>query len=52
MEGTGSFEYTKKVVRELRLKAINLITEMDGGSGKGNEVKSILDKIADSTLEG
>ena len=51
MEGTGSFEYTKKVVGELRLKAANLITEMDGGSGKGNEVKLILDKIADSTLE-
>ena len=50
MEGTGSFEYTKKVVGELRLKAMNLITEMDGGSGKGNEVKVILDKIADSTL--
>ncbi|KAJ9601951.1 geranylgeranyl pyrophosphate synthetase [Cladophialophora chaetospira] len=51
MEGTGSFDYTKKVVRELRTKAINLITEMDGGSGKGNEVKMILDKIVDSTLD-
>ncbi|ETI24027.1 hypothetical protein G647_03396 [Cladophialophora carrionii CBS 160.54] len=51
MEGTGSFDYTKRVVRELRTKAVNLITDMDGGSGKGNEVKLILDKIADSTLD-
>lgn len=51
MEGTGSFEYTKRVVRELKHKAVNLITEMDGGSGKGNEVKLILEKIAESTLQ-
>jgi geranylgeranyl diphosphate synthase, type III len=51
MEKTGSFEYTRKVVRELRVKAMNLITEMDGGSGKGNEVKAILDKIASSTVD-
>ncbi|KIW28773.1 uncharacterized protein PV07_04647 [Cladophialophora immunda] len=50
MESTGSFEYTKRVVRELRLKAVNLVTEMDGGSGRGDEVKLILDKIAEPAL--
>lgn len=42
MEGTGSFEYTKRVIHELKTKALALVTEMDGGSGKGDEVKSIL----------
>ncbi|KAH0828508.1 hypothetical protein AYO21_07744 [Fonsecaea monophora] len=50
MEGTGSFEYTKKVVRELKLKAVNLVTELDGSSGRGDEVKAILDKIAEPAL--
>ena len=45
MEGTGSFEYTKKVIRELKQKAVALITELDGGSGKGNGVKVILDRM-------
>ncbi|KIW99469.1 uncharacterized protein Z518_11208 [Rhinocladiella mackenziei CBS 650.93] len=45
MEGTGSFDYSRKVIRELKQKAAALITEMDGGSGKGNEVKLILDRM-------
>ncbi|EHY61264.1 geranylgeranyl pyrophosphate synthetase [Exophiala dermatitidis] len=45
MEGTGSFEYTKKIIQELKHKAGALIAEMDGGSGKGQEVKVILDKM-------
>ncbi|KIW93047.1 uncharacterized protein Z519_06896 [Cladophialophora bantiana CBS 173.52] len=50
MQGTGSFEYTKRVVRELKLKAVNLVTEMDGGSGSGDGVKLILDKIVEPAL--
>ncbi|EXJ93269.1 hypothetical protein A1O1_01661 [Capronia coronata CBS 617.96] len=45
MEGTGSFEYTRKVVQELKQKASALIAEMDGGSGNGNEVNLILDRM-------
>lgn len=45
MEGTGSFEYTKKVIRELKQKSMDLITEMDGGSGKAIELISFLDKL-------
>lgn len=45
MESTGSFEYTRKVVKELKAKAAELITELDAGSGKGAEVQAILDRI-------
>ncbi|EXJ65855.1 uncharacterized protein A1O5_11096 [Cladophialophora psammophila CBS 110553] len=50
MQGTGSFEYTKSVVRELKVKAFNLVTEMDGSSGRGDGVKLILDKIVEPAL--
>ena len=46
MEGTGSFEYCRKSVRELKTKAHQLITELDNGSGTGDAVKVILDKMA------
>ena len=45
MESTGSFDHTRKVVRELKQKASVLINELDGGSGQSNEVKKILDKM-------
>jgi geranylgeranyl diphosphate synthase type 3 len=45
MEGTGSFEYCKKVVRELRGKAVRLIDVLDDGSGQGEEIKKILDRM-------
>ena len=45
MESTGSFEYCKKVIRELKAKASALITEMDAGTGRGNDIKKILDKM-------
>lgn len=45
MESTGSFEYTRRVIRELKVKARSLITEMDGGTGKAAEVNQILDRI-------
>lgn len=45
MENTGSFEYTRRVVKELKQKAVTLISEMDAGSGKGDEVKLILDRM-------
>lgn len=45
MEKTGSFEYTRRVVQELKQKATVLISEMDAGTGKGDEVKLILDRM-------
>jgi geranylgeranyl diphosphate synthase, type III len=45
MESTGTFEYSKRVIRELKAKAMTLIGEMDAGSGDGDDVKMILDKM-------
>jgi geranylgeranyl diphosphate synthase type 3 len=45
MEGTGSFEYTRKVVAELKGKAMKLIDDLDNGLGHGTEFKKILDKM-------
>jgi geranylgeranyl diphosphate synthase, type III len=45
MQGTGSFEYSKKVIRELKVKAVQLIQDMDGGSGSGQAVMKILDRM-------
>ena len=45
MESTGSFEYTRKVIRELKTKALKLINELDGGAGQGEEIKKILSKL-------
>ena len=45
MEGTGSFAYTRKVIAELKGKAMKLIDELDNGLGQGTELKKILDKI-------
>ncbi|RHZ59577.1 FPP/GGPP synthase family protein [Aspergillus thermomutatus] len=58
MESTGSFAYTRKVVRELRDKAMTLIDEIEAqGNGKqaegqddGAMVRAILHKITESTL--
>lgn len=45
METTGSFEYSRKVIKELKAKAGDLIAEMDSGSGRGSQVKAILDMM-------
>ena len=45
MESTGSFEYSKKVLRELKDKAIKMIDAIDQGDGQGEGVKAILDKL-------
>lgn len=45
MESTGSFEYCKKVVKELRAKAMSLIDVLDDGSGQGEDIKKILDRM-------
>ncbi|RAK72420.1 FPP/GGPP synthase family protein [Aspergillus fijiensis CBS 313.89] len=52
MEQTGSFAHTRDVVRELRDKALALITEIDGHGAcdDGAMVRAILNKITESTL--
>ncbi|OJJ49930.1 hypothetical protein ASPZODRAFT_1071643 [Penicilliopsis zonata CBS 506.65] len=58
MQSTGSFAYTRRVVRELRDKAESLIDEIGGkqagkqreGHGEADMVRTILYKIVDSTL--
>jgi geranylgeranyl diphosphate synthase, type III len=46
MEGTGSFEYTRRVIRELKAKAHDLIKEIDTlGGGEGDGIRKILDRI-------
>ena len=45
MESTGSFQYAKKVVRELKGKAAALINDLDRGTGQGEEVKKILERM-------
>lgn len=59
MERTGSFAYTRKVVRELREQAYALIDEIDGvrggkspeGENVGQLVRQILEKIMELTLK-
>ena len=45
MESTGSFQYARKVVRELKTKAAKLITDLDHGTGRGDEIRRILDQM-------
>lgn len=45
MEGTGSFEYTRKVLSTLMGRARKLVRELDDGMNKGKGVLKILDKI-------
>lgn len=45
MEGTGSFEYSRKALRELRTKAFALIDQMDSNTGSSLALKKILDRM-------
>ncbi|KAJ5852442.1 uncharacterized protein N7529_011827 [Penicillium soppii] len=53
MESTGSFAYTKEVVKGLRAQALQLIEKIDAtpsnGAG-GTLVRGIVDKIVETTL--
>lgn len=46
MESTGSFEYCRKILRDLHEKALAMIDAIDGGHGQGAGIKLILDKMA------
>lgn len=45
MEGTGSFEYCRKVLATLLDRARRLVEELDEGEKKGRGVLKILDKM-------
>lgn len=45
MEGTGSFEYCRKVLATLMDRARRLVEELDEGEKKGRGVLKILDKM-------
>lgn len=46
MEGTGSFEYTRRAIRDLKAKAYGLIEQLDAMVGaQGEGVRKILERI-------
>lgn len=47
MEGTGSFEYTRKVLDTLMERARKLVDELDDGDRKGKGVLSFLDRMTE-----
>lgn len=46
MESTGSFEYCKVILGDLKEKALVMIDEIDEGMGHGAGVRHILNKMA------
>lgn len=46
LEGTGSFEYCRKVLRTLMERAKKMVEELDQGSGKAKAVLQILEMMA------
>lgn len=45
MESTGSFDYCRKTLRDLKEKAITMIDTIDQGAGQGAGVRKILDRM-------
>lgn len=45
MEKTGSFSYTRRVLRSLTKRALVLVDELDGGEGSGQGIRVILEKM-------
>lgn len=46
METTGSFDYCRKILRDLHEKAVAMIESLDEGSGQGTGIKFFLDKMS------
>ncbi|KAF2486724.1 geranylgeranyl diphosphate synthase 1 [Neohortaea acidophila] len=46
MEKTGSFSYTRRVIRGLNRKAVQLVDEVDNGRGRGDGIREVLDKLS------
>ncbi len=45
MQDMGSFEYSRKTMRELKGKAVAMIEALDGEGGVGRGLRLILDKL-------
>lgn len=45
MEKTGSFSYTRRILRALTKKALALVDELDGVQGKGDKIRTILEMM-------
>ncbi|KAH0367635.1 geranylgeranyl diphosphate synthase 1, partial [Aureobasidium melanogenum] len=45
MEKTGSFSYSRKVLRGLAKKALTLVDQLDEGRNEGEAIRKILDKM-------
>lgn len=45
MDRAGSFSYTRKVLRGLTKKALTQVDEVDAGRGRGEQMKTILEKL-------
>ena len=45
MRRSGSFDYCRKVLKELNEKALEMIERLDEGTGRGKGVRMILDKM-------
>ena len=45
MEQTGSFAYTRRILRGLTRKALGLVDELDGEQGKGDGIRAILERM-------
>lgn len=45
MEGTGSFEYTRKAIKELKAKAIAMTDKLEAEKEASEEIKRILEKM-------
>lgn len=45
MESTGSFEYCRVRMRELRERAVRMVDVVDAAEGMGGAVREILDKM-------
>ena len=46
MVSTGSFEYCKVIIRDLKEKALAMVEEIDEGMGQGVGIRIFLDKMA------
>ena len=46
MESTGSFDYCRKVIKDLIEKALSMVNTVDSGAGESEGVKAILNKLA------
>lgn len=45
MKSTGSFDYCRKIMRDLHAKSVAMLDEMDEGTGAGDGLRSFMEKM-------